>query len=124
MPEMDGYQATAAIRRREGDTRHTPIIAMTAAAMEGDREVCLAAGMDDYVSKPVRTDALVETLDRWIGDDDPSRRVDPAVLDPERFDTVRELDDGDGVMLRELSAAFLADASSQLDRSARGRRRR
>ncbi len=117
MPEMDGYQATAAIRRREGETRHTPIIAMTAAAMEGDREVCLAAGMDDYISKPVRTEALVEILDRWIVHDEAIRpAIDPAVLDPGRFDTLRELDDGDGVVLRELTAAFVADAASQLDR--------
>ena len=58
MPEMDGYQATAAIRRIEGSSRHIPIIAMTAAAMEGDRERCMAAGMDDYITKPVRLEAM------------------------------------------------------------------
>jgi PAS domain S-box-containing protein len=116
MPEMDGYQATGAIRRREGLARHTPIIAMTAAAMDGDREVCLAAGMDDYISKPVRSDALIEILDRWIVADDPTvTAIDPAVLDPGRFDTLLELDDGDGAILREVTAAFLADAVSQLD---------
>jgi len=121
MPEMDGYQATAAIRLREGLTRRTPIIAMTAAAMDGDREVCLAAGMDDYISKPVRTDALIEILDRWIVTDQPTAEaiappaIDPAVLDPGRLDTLLELDDGDGAILREVTAAFLADAASQLD---------
>lgn len=66
MPELDGYETTKEIRRREGLKRHMPIIAMTANAMQGDREKALEAGMDDYVPKPVKREALDPVLKRWL----------------------------------------------------------
>lgn len=66
MPEMDGFEATAEIRRLESSSgRHVPIVALTASAMAGDREACLAAGMDDYLSKPVKPDDMLTALERW-----------------------------------------------------------
>ncbi len=67
MPEMDGFEATAAIRARDAEVgAHTPVVAMTAHAMKGDRERCLAAGMDGYVSKPLRPDELFAVLERLV----------------------------------------------------------
>jgi len=68
MPDMDGFEATAVIRSREGKSRHQTICALTANAMAGDRERCLAAGMDDYISKPVGLEKLRDALVRWIPD--------------------------------------------------------
>ncbi|MBC8328761.1 MAG: response regulator [Planctomycetes bacterium] len=69
MPEMDGYQATAAIRKRNDPYRVIPVIAMTAHAMQGDRQQCLDAGMDDYVSKPIGADELARVLGRWVAEE-------------------------------------------------------
>jgi len=68
MPEMDGFEATRIIRERERISQeHTPVIAMTASAMKGDRERCLDAGMDDYISKPIDPDQLYKSIDHYAG---------------------------------------------------------
>ncbi len=65
MPEMNGFEATQVIREREGDRKHTPVIAMTAHAMKGDKERCLKAGMDDYISKPIEPQELIDAIEKW-----------------------------------------------------------
>jgi CheY-like chemotaxis protein len=68
MPEMDGFEATAAIREKErSGGKHIPIIAMTAHALKGDEERCLSAGMDAYISKPIRTNELFATIEKFLG---------------------------------------------------------
>jgi len=125
MPEMDGYEATAAIRRREGSFKHTIIIAMTANAMQGDREKCLAAGMDDYVGKPVKPDELQQALQRWIKTDTPpsknvlSRHAKAASsgdsIDMAVLEGFRELQtDGSPDLVAELIEMFLRDTTSRL----------
>jgi CheY-like chemotaxis protein len=71
MPVMNGLQATRAIRRREieaGSGAHVPIVGVTAHALESDREMCLASGMDDYMSKPISPELLQAKTERWLGD--------------------------------------------------------
>jgi signal transduction histidine kinase/DNA-binding response OmpR family regulator len=78
MPVLDGYDTAREIRRREtaGHREHIPIVAMTASAMEGDRERCLAAGMDDYIAKPVDSDKLDQLLSRWLPEPEPRPPID------------------------------------------------
>ncbi len=67
MPEMDGFEATAEIRKQEAKSgRRVPIVALTASAIEGDREQCLAAGMDDYVTKPFTAEQMRSALATWL----------------------------------------------------------
>ena len=67
MPVMDGYDATRSIRKLPGEESNIPIIAMTANAMQGDQESCIAAGMDDYVTKPFNSEHLASVLAQWSG---------------------------------------------------------
>jgi CheY-like chemotaxis protein/HPt (histidine-containing phosphotransfer) domain-containing protein len=120
MPEMSGVEAVAEIRRREASLdpgRHIPIIAMTAHAMEGDREKCLAAGMDHYVTKPIDQRRLFEVIEGFLVRLQPAERSDmkpnPPLLqlDPE---VVLRRFDGDRELLREVAALFLKDAPDHL----------
>ncbi len=66
MPILDGYEATTSLRKREGDAKHTVVVGLTAYAMDGDREKCLAAGMDDYLTKPLTIEELSAALTKWL----------------------------------------------------------
>jgi two-component system, sensor histidine kinase and response regulator len=130
MPEMDGYAATAEIRRREvGTQRHIPVIAMTANALEGDREKALEAGMDDYVPKPVKPEELDAVLERWVSKADGDKasvlevgegaatteasKEDP--LDRSVLAGLRELqEECEPDLLEDLIELFLADVPPQL----------
>ena len=111
MPEMDGFEATAAIRAHEAKSGgRIPIMAMTAHAMQGDRERCLASGMDGYVSKPIRPEALFQELERLV----PSagRRMKTPVLDAA---VTRNPALDDPALMKELIALFLADLPGQFE---------
>jgi PAS domain S-box-containing protein len=119
MPEMDGYEATAEIRRREGTSRHTPIIAMTAHALEGDRAKCLAAGMDDYISKPVKTADLCAALERWQsnssdGDSEYAPPLEKENLPPVDLERLLDASGGDEAEMRELTELYLRQTAEEL----------
>jgi two-component system, sensor histidine kinase and response regulator len=124
MPEMDGYEATRCVRQSEGDSKHTPIIAMTANALEGDRERCIAAGMDDYLSKPVKEASLAAMLERWaaevkppaVGHSSPPYEEAPAgVLDVEVIASLRALQrDGEVDFLASIISLFLEESPERL----------
>ncbi|MDE0777747.1 MAG: response regulator [Nocardioides sp.] len=123
MPVLDGYAATRTLREREGGGVHVPVIAMTASAVDGERERCLAAGMDEFLTKPVDRAALAHVLDAWITtpkEDMPEDRdaVAPELpptppmsgLDTSRLDMLRDLDPGDTTYLDRAIANFQANS--------------
>jgi hypothetical protein len=115
MPRMDGYAATRTIRDLEAEGERIPVLAMTAAAVEGERERCLAAGMDDFLTKPVNPDALAAMLRRWVdGHGDGTAGVlreetpKEGILDLERLDMLRDLDPGSTSYLDKAIGNFVA----------------
>jgi CheY-like chemotaxis protein len=141
MPEMNGFEATQAIREREGETKHTPIIAMTAHAMKGDRERCLQAGMDDYISKPIEPRELFNIVEKWTksrGKEkdlspftlhlSPSKRENDIVtygeptcsefIEPVDLESAFQRFDGDTEFFKEMLREFLNLAPKQLEKLA------
>jgi len=120
MPDMGGLEATEAIRLSERDTdRHVPIIAMTAHALEGDRQRCLDAGMDGYVAKPVSAGSLFDEIRRVLaGGPPPPPRPEPEPAANDVMDTAAALErlDGDAALLAEVIGVFLDDYPNQRDR--------
>jgi len=130
MPVMDGYEATRRIRAMEGGKESVPVVAMTAHAMSGDREKCLAAGMNDYVAKPVSRSALVKTLERWLPDrkeiphsspaasaastSAPGMEVLPSVEAVWDESHLLRLLEGDRDLASEVITEFLEDTSHEL----------
>jgi CheY-like chemotaxis protein/HPt (histidine-containing phosphotransfer) domain-containing protein len=128
MPEMDGVTATGEIRKREESTRrHIPIVAMTAHAMKGDKEKCLEAGMDDYVSKPIRrkdlADVIARIVERFLTP--AAANEEPAAAGPDASEGSRmildeaallEECDNDKSMLRRMVEIFDRDARDRLPR--------
>jgi signal transduction histidine kinase/CheY-like chemotaxis protein/HAMP domain-containing protein/HPt (histidine-containing phosphotransfer) domain-containing protein len=114
MPEMDGYELTRAIRQQEAEKRHTPIIAITADALKGTKELCLAAGMDDYLPKPIQLNDLQQKLKNWLSHKIAAEQkqdcsiaipaaITHAAVDPAALGEVFGLED------RALFAAFYVD---------------
>jgi len=128
MPEMDGYEATRVIRGCEQGERHTVIIAMTANAMKGDRERCLEAGMDDYISKPVTNATLCRILEKYLTGEPETETVpqQDEILEskPVHIQRIQEISDGDHDIETELISVFISENERRfrlLEAAIRGR---
>jgi PAS domain S-box-containing protein len=129
MPEMDGYQATRLVRASETAAARVPIVAMTASVMRGDRERCLEAGMNDYISKPINAAALAAMLERWLPGAEPRSPVgligeagadSPEAVEPIALAQLRSFDPQSGSRLVEdLCRIFLLDTRKRLAELAR-----
>jgi len=116
---MDGYEATRVIRDSDSDVRNhdIPIIAMTANALKGDREKCIASGMNDYIAKPVNQTDIINLLNKWL----PSSTRRPLLFsdsaDPSIFDSEKLLNDlqSDRKLFTEILGVFMSDAEDQID---------
>jgi len=115
MPEMDGYEATAEIRRLEGTARHTMIVAMTANALQGDREKCIQAGMDEYISKPVKSEDLAQVLQRVFAVNDVDQtETDGSLIDDVPPVDLKRLHEAMGDELSEILDIYLEQTSMNL----------
>jgi CheY-like chemotaxis protein/HPt (histidine-containing phosphotransfer) domain-containing protein len=117
MPEMGGFEATAMIRQSElGSLRHTPIVAMTARAMKGDRARCLEAGMDEYVSKPIHAEAMFAAIDHVLGRDAVGPKVKPVQSSHSEFApaALLRVAGGDASLAADLAELFLAESPEHL----------
>jgi len=103
MPDIDGYDVARSIRMMGSETRRIPIVAMTAHVMEGEREKCLAAGMDDYLAKPVSTQRLSTVLVRWLG-------TREEVVDSEKIAGLQQLARANPSFMRDITGLFREDA--------------
>ena len=117
MPVLDGYEATVRIRAEEDGGRRVPVIALTANAMQGEREKCLAAGMDDFLSKPIRPLTLHETLRRWLRDRDADGGVasDATAGDTQDQDEMAAIQAIFGDSFGELVTLFMHDSPKRIE---------